>query len=357
MSVSFEQRIKKSNNKYSYELVSKYKTIDELFDMYCYVKDRIPLFKFKHIINKFAIGGDFSNWKYRLDYIINDKNVLARTKEKTIILYGEKVGTERWDSYCKKQALTNTFEYKHKKYGMTEDEFNDYNKSRAVTLENMIQRYGTEDGTKRYNEYCVRQSYAGCSKEYFIEKYGEEVGLLEWERVCSRKSHSLKSFIDRYGENEGIIKYKSFWDNRELTSSTYSKQSQELFNRIYDILPVELKNSTYYGTHNKEFGKYDDVNKLYYFYDFVINDIKFCVEYNGDYWHGNPKKYSGDDVLAIRNKKYDEIWKFDKEKVSFLQNLGYDVIVIWESDYVENPERIIGEIYEKIIEKHKLGSC
>ena len=40
------------------------------------------------------------------------------TKEKMIKKYGITEGTERWNSYCKKQADSNKFEYKHEKHGM-----------------------------------------------------------------------------------------------------------------------------------------------------------------------------------------------------------------------------------------------
>ena len=38
------------------------------------------------------------------------------TKEKMIKKYGISEGTEKWNSYCKKQADSNKFEYKHEKY-------------------------------------------------------------------------------------------------------------------------------------------------------------------------------------------------------------------------------------------------
>ena len=64
------------------------------------------------------------------------------TLEKLIITYGINEGKIRWEIYKQKQAYTNSFEYKNKKYGMTEEQFKNYNKNRSSTLELMCKRYG-----------------------------------------------------------------------------------------------------------------------------------------------------------------------------------------------------------------------
>ena len=51
----------------------------------------------------------------------------AWTKEKAIKKYGEVDGLKKWEEYCKKQAISNTFEYKQNKYGWTKDQFDEYN--------------------------------------------------------------------------------------------------------------------------------------------------------------------------------------------------------------------------------------
>ena len=58
--------------------------------------------------------------EYKLLYpdaklIANPKN-RAVTLQKMIQKYGEKIGTERYESYCEKQRIKNTFEHKVQKY-------------------------------------------------------------------------------------------------------------------------------------------------------------------------------------------------------------------------------------------------
>ena len=110
--------------------------------------------------------------EYKDQRVVTLKNMIQK--------YGKDIGSQKWQSYIKKQAETNTFEYKQKKYGWTKEQFDEYNQSRAVTLKNMIRRYGKEDGQRRWDEYCTQQKTAGISLEYFIETYsivtGKQIG-------------------------------------------------------------------------------------------------------------------------------------------------------------------------------------
>lgn len=209
----FKRNMLKDNRDYSHDIVLECVSIEQLKEMFDYA-ETLTISKFKAIVNKFAQGKDFSNWKERIDFIKNDPKPLARTKEKTIIYYGKKLGNEKWDAYCNRQSETNTFEYKQKTYGMTKEEFEQYNKSRSHTLENMISRYGEIEGKKRFDEYCQKQKDSGCSKEHFIKKYGEEKGIQEYERVCLLKTNSLEAYVMKYGKTEGKKKYLEFREKR-----------------------------------------------------------------------------------------------------------------------------------------------
>jgi len=50
------------------------------------------------------------------------------------------------------------------------------------------------------------------------------------------------------------------------------------------------------------------------------------IQFDGDYWHGNPRKYP---VLTERQKKQ---VKRDRAQDAYLISCGYRVIRIWESD-------------------------
>jgi very-short-patch-repair endonuclease len=85
-------------------------------------------------------------------------------------------------------------------------------------------------------------------------------------------------------------------------------------------------------------------NKLI-FPDFISNDFKIIIECDGDYWHGNPNKYSEKKLNKIQlfNKKNDEI----KDKI--YQKMGYKVLRFWETDINKNIDNIGVKIIENII--------
>lgn len=81
--------------------------------------------------------------------------------------------------------------------------------------------------------------------------------------------------------------------------------------------------------------------------DYFIKELNVGIEYNGDFWHANPKKYK---ALDIPNSKRNDltakdIWEKDSKRIKSLRE-EYDIqiIVIWES---ELPDPKI--LYEQIL--------
>ena len=239
------------------------------------------------------------------------------TEKSMLRKWGEIEGKKRLEDYCKKQAETNTFEYKQEKYGWTKEQFDEFNKSRAVTLELCIERHGEEEGKKLWDDYCERQRYT-TSLEYMIKEYGEE---------------------------EGTKKYKEFNFNRANTSSlTYSKISQKVFNTLYNL--IEEKDNIFYYTLNNEYSVI--TNTKVYNLDFYDKTKNLVIEFLGDYWHANPLLYKEDDKFIRSNKPVTakQIWKSDKNrKNNICKQLNNPIYIeIWELDWIKNPEKIINDI-------------
>lgn len=267
------------------------------------------------------------------------------TITKLKLKYGDVEGLIRWNTYCNKQSETNTLDYKSKKYGMTEEEFKEYNSSRSVTKENLVKRHGIELGMKKWNAYVERQSYAGCKLEYFIEKYGEEKGTLKYNEVNKQKILSYENFIRKYGDEDGKDKWESYLSN---SRNLYSNISQELFDILADKLKVSAGNC-FYAKLNYEKYLYNLTKS--YKYDFCLEDKKLIIEYNGDLYHANPNIYSQNDVIKLRYLERPiakDIWDYDAIKNKFAEDAGYKVLVVWESDYKNNKEKVINELLEVI---------
>jgi very-short-patch-repair endonuclease len=276
-----------------------------------------------------------------------DRYLTIKSLKKGITLYnfrlkhGDEIGTKKFDEYRLKQSITNTFEYKQQKYGWTRDQFDEYNKSRAVTEENCIRRHGVEKGKDIYRKYCEKQRYVGVALDYFIDLYGQEEGTRIYEYCNKSKAHTLDNYIKRYGD-DGVEKFEQYISNHSVTG--YSKSSQEFFVALYNNYYQNKTNKIYFATHNKEFGILDTKSGTYRKYDFVDIDSKTIIEYNGDYYHANPKIYRPDDVISFHNgmkKTAKDIWKNDEEKYDLARQRGYQVIYVWESDCNDDMKSVI----------------
>lgn len=240
------------------------------------------------------------------------------TEDVMIRKWGEEEGKKRWKSYCDKQAETNTFEYKQEKYGWSKEQFEEFNRSRAVTLELCIERHGEEAGRKMWDEYCERQRYTN-SLEYMIEEYGEEKGTKKFKDFALARANS--------------------------GAAGYSEISQDLFFKI--INKIQNTDNIFFYKLNKEYSVQYSTTAVFNL-DFYDKGKNLVIEFLGDYWHANPKIYEAEAVFN-RSKTpilAKQIWKYDKQRkrniCKVLNNPIY--IEVWESDWKENPDKVMEEI-------------
>lgn len=262
-------------------------------------------------------------------YNTESKRRNGRTLESYIKSFGEKEGKQKWESYCKKQSVTNTFEYKKEKYGWSEEDFSEFNKKRSVTLDLCIKRHGEERGKKIFEDYRKKQAYAGNKLEYFIEKYGEKQGKKKYKEICKKKGSGV----------------------RTSGQTSYSKSSQELFN-ILDLYLKEKWNidETYYHTKNKEKILFLTGIKKYAYLDFYIPELNLNIEYYGQYWHANPNIYKKDD--KIMEYFAETIWENDKRRIELIkEEYNIDTFIVWENINERSAE--LNNIVEFLESKYK----
>lgn len=149
---------------------------------------------------------------------------------------------------------------------------------------------------------------------------------------------TLEKCIKKYGEKEGIEKYnerqnkwkaklrKSFLIDGD-SRGTQSQVANKLFDDISNLLNIENP--------IKEKFIYDKETKYGYVYDFCYNNK--IIEFNGDYWHCNPRKYKEDYINKTTKMTAKEIWKKDEEKKRIAEKFGYKVYYVWEMDYRKDP--------------------
>ena len=69
--------------------------------------------------------------------------------------------------------------------------------------------------------------------------------------------------------------------------------------------------------------------------DGYCHSTNTVYEFHGDMWHGNPKVYSPSDINPINGKTYGDLYKATIEKEGIIRSLGYNLVVMWEKDFIQ----------------------
>jgi hypothetical protein len=305
----------------------------------------LPRLQWTHF--RYQCTGRFKNGREYQEVFKNAQLVDLRIKKSTAVTlenfikkYGENLGQEKWTNYREKQAYSNTFEYKKKKYGWTKNKWSKFNKSRAVTVENLVRKYGEVVGLEKWHQYCEKQKITK-SKEYFVKKYGIE----KWNELCIKKSQVHNPIF--ISQNEGITIEQALSKIAARRGAAYTSKLELDFIRMLEQKFGKLDHTTIC----KPFGRWDHENNQYVIYD--IKHKNCIIEFNGDYWHANPKYYSEKDL--IRNQTAAEIWKKDQHKREIAESFNLSVYTVWESDYLDNKNETITKVIEWIQNTLKLN--
>ena len=180
--------------------------------------------------------------------------------------------------------------YLHKGYSNKEaiELRKQYKNSITFSLENCIKKYGEKEGTKKFNS---RQ--------------------IKWQATLNSKSPEEIADINKRKIAKGY---------------SISKAEKEIQNFLLNLFEIE---SQYVILKEKKSFIYDIAYK---------NKI---IEYHGDYWHCNPKKYPAEYFNRRLKCTAGEKWIKDQDKLKIIKDAGFDVLVIWEYDYKKNKEKIL----------------
>ena len=108
------------------------------------------------------------------------------------------------------------------------------------------------------------------------------------------------------------------------------------------MLKDALKENSIYLKHNFKLKRKD---KGYYCPDFKYKN--FIIEFDGDFWHAHNKE---DSEIIHHNITAKEIHEKDNQKTKFYEESGYTVIRVWQSDYLNNKQKIIEEIKNRLLQ-------
>lgn len=208
-------------------------------------------------------------------------------------------------------------------------------KNSGVQFEKMIKKYGYENGNQKWYNFLEKSKQ---TVENFISRYGKEMGLKKYESYINKLSAtSTKKYrIDKFGVEWYISYIEKLKDKNKK-----SKISQNLFwkikNRMKDC------SGLFFGEYNKEWYVYDNIFNRWYFVDFKYKNK--IIEFYGDYWHKNPKKFKETEDTVLK-------WKYDSIRENVIRK-NFDLLVIWESEYIKDPGLILNKCLS-FLEENKI---
>lgn len=69
--------------------------------------------------------------------------------------------------------------------------------------------------------------------------------------------------------------------------------------------------------------------------DGYCHETRTVYEFHGDFWHGNPDIFSPEDIHPIIEEPYVDLYRKTIDRDQRIRNLGYNLIVKWETDLVD----------------------
>ena len=215
------------------------------------------------------------------------------------------------------------------------------------------------DPSERFKvvEKSNKNRVSAVSLQYFLNKgmSEEEARLAQKER---NRTFTLEKCIEKYGEEEGTRRYNERqrkWSEKMeklYKDGKYTKTPKNLLSHFSSEIEVDFVfklceaanldvDSVFCATSKKGqlFLRGGNIQSIYS-YDFCYNHK--IIEFNGAFWHANPKIYLSDHYIK-EGQCAQYIWDKDLDKKNTAINAGYDVMVVWESEYKNDPDAVISK--------------
>ena len=259
-------------------------------------------------------------------------------------------------------AKCNTTEEQRKAISPFSKSFKNYDGMTNEEKEQQIREYRQTDRDDRNTNQIKYWVNKGYSEDEAKQKVSER-----------QRTFTLEKCIEKYGEEEGTRRYidrqKNWSAKVELqyqqglfskiphsqNSSIYSKFEKDIVDSIIELLDINIDDIYCYKTSQFRLENTNESckNKIFS-YDLTIGNK--IIEFNGDFWHMNPDVYDSDYVHPYSNLSAEEKWEIDEIKLQCAFQNGYDVLTIWEQEYNENKETTIQKCIEFLTNDYEKNS-
>jgi len=185
----------------------------------------------------------------------------------------------------------------------------------------------------------------------FESKILEKYGVLNVFQMESVKEKIRQFYLDGYGVTSAVLVPEIRAKQKATLKANYGVDSPLQ-------LAKERKNSNFTKPHKQvvellnrlgfspKIEKYLLIKDKAYFFDIYFDGSNKLIEVNGDYFHANPKIYKSTDIISFFDEPASFLWKKDSLKSKAVQSIGYDLLVIWESDLKKDFANVTNKLLE-----------
>ena len=152
-----------------------------------------------------------------------------------------------------------------------------------------------------------------------FKRYKERTGYAHPSQDPTIKERKFKTKMTHYLNCEIKLGYVK------------SKAETEIYNFICTFYTGEIKQNCHGIIANKEL-------------DIYFPNLHKAIEYNGTYWHADPRFYNDINKIIRKNVTVNDVWNRDREKRVLCENNNIELLVIWEYDYKKNKNIILEKI-------------
>ena len=121
--------------------------------------------------------------------------------------------------------------------------------------------------------------------------------------------------------------------NPNKTFVNFNYQEHEIYNYLKSVYRKEIRYRDRTVIKPKEL-------------DFYLPDLNFAIEYNGSYWHADPRLYKENDV--VHGKRAVDIWQRDNLKKQLCEQNNIKLFVINEYDWLNDKNKVICNLLKTI---------
>lgn len=217
----------------------------------------------------------------------------------------------KWNGKQREKRVVKTCVICGKEYSVKEGE-----SSNSVTCSNECQhewqrQYRVKENASNWHGGGGVLKCLHCGKEFKVRRY---LFLNKSAKFCSQKCKQ-EYWATHVITKDGFKKARHIGNMRMLSTSKGRETSLEKHIRLF-LERNGIKHDCQHVINNK------------FCVDFFLEDSNVIIEALGDYWHGNPLKYSEDSLnrIQLKNKH------MDKARFAYLRKCGYIVFDIWENE-------------------------